>query len=378
MLAALVTAAGLIGALTLPVPTGPREVGTVALHLVDRSRPEPWVAGRPYRELMVSVWYPAAGSRRLPYAPHMTRRAGEDFGQTVAPAMFGTKPGEVDWTGTKTHARYGAPVKGGKLPVVLFSPGFGAPRSVGTAIVEDLASRGYIVVSIDHTYEAAQVEFPGGRLERAKLPAQPDTADMLKALRTRVADSRFVLDQLDRLARGHNPDAARRRLPGGLPGALDLSRTGMIGHSMGGSTAAEATHDDPRVDAGVNLDGGHRGPVAQSGVAKPFLQMAAQPHTRESDASWRTFWERSTGWKRELRFTGAEHYSFTDLQTLGPQVPGVPEARLRGLLGTIDPERSLAAQRAYAAAFFDLHLKGRQTPLFDAPSAEHPDVELIP
>ncbi|SEG20076.1 Platelet-activating factor acetylhydrolase, isoform II [Nonomuraea solani] len=358
---------------TLPPPAGKYPVGTVALHLVDRSRPDPWVAGRAYRELMVSVWYPARRKAGLPTAPYMSPLAAADFGRTLA-------PGEVDWAGATTHSQEGAPMDrtGGRLPVVLYSPGFRVPRTFGTTVVEDLASRGYVVVSVDHTYETAQVEFPGGRLERTDFTAEWTAEDMSKAVDVRVDDMTFVLDQLARLNLGHNPDADRRRLPAGLRGGLNLSRIGALGHSMGGSSALQLAHDDRRVDAGVNLDGGHRGPVAQTGLAKPFLQMAAESHTRASDPTWQSLWDRSTGWKRELRFTGAEHISFSDAQALVPQYAEKLNVDASGLIGTIDPSRSLAAQRAYSAAFFDLHLKKRGTLLFDRPSPRHPEVTLIP
>src|SRR5690242_9442209 len=55
--------------LTLPEPTGPHRIGTVALHLTDRSRPDPWVPEEVVRELMVQVWYPARDVRRFPRAP---------------------------------------------------------------------------------------------------------------------------------------------------------------------------------------------------------------------------------------------------------------------------------------------------------------------
>ena len=53
----------------LPGPTGPFPVGTVPLHLVDRSRPDPVAGPGRHRELMVSVWYPARDVARFPRAP---------------------------------------------------------------------------------------------------------------------------------------------------------------------------------------------------------------------------------------------------------------------------------------------------------------------
>ncbi|GAA3107158.1 alpha/beta hydrolase family protein [Streptosporangium carneum] len=371
--------------LSLPAPTGGHPIGTVALHLVDRTRPDPLVRSKPHRELMVSLWYPAKKAPNLPLAPQMSRRAAADWDKRSAPPM-GVKPGTVDWAATPTHARVGAPVdrRAGGLPVVVFSSGDGGPRTLGTVLVEELASRGYLVVSVDHTYEADQVEFPGGRVERAVPLPKKLTEDVVARLldkhsKARLADMRFVLDQLAGLSRGRNPDAESTPLPAGLPGSADLTRVGMLGQSMGGSVAAQLLHDDSRVDAGVNLDGGYVGPVARTGVAKPFLQMASESHTRRTEPTWKSFWDASTGWKRELRLIGARHGSFTDLQALLPQLTGELKSPLAAeFVGTIDPTRSISAQRAYVTAFFDRHLRGRPTRLFDGPSRRHPEVRLVP
>ncbi|MEV4060847.1 alpha/beta hydrolase family protein [Nonomuraea dietziae] len=369
LLAVSLTPAG-SATLTLPEPDGPYAVGTVAMRLVDRSRPDPLVRSKPYRELMVSLWYPAEHTGQVP-APHMAPLAAADWDRRSAPPM-GIPKGTVNWAATATHARPGAPGDGraGNLPVVLFSSGDGGPRTLGTTLVEDLASRGYLVVTVDHTYEADQVEFPGGRLVRAlPLPSKLTPRVLAKLLaqhnKARLADMRFVLGQIGGL-----------RLPGGLRGAADLARVGVLGQSLGGSVAAQLAHDDARVDAGVNLDGAYVGSVAKTGVAKPFLQMAAQTHTRENEPTWKSFWRASRGWKRELRFKGAAHGSFTDLQALLPQIPG--KTPFGDFVGTINPQRSVAAQRAYIAAFFDLHLANKPTRLFEAPSERFPEVSLIP
>ncbi|MCP2261590.1 Alpha/beta hydrolase family protein [Streptoalloteichus tenebrarius] len=368
--------------LALPAPTGPHQVGKVDLHLVDRSRPDPWVEGRPYRELMISVWYPARHADHHPVAPHLSPGAAADLDRNDVERYFGVPSGSVDWAGTRTHAHVGAPVdrRGGPRPVVLFSSGFQSPRTFNTVLVEDLASRGYVVVTVDHTYDAMQVEFPGGRIERGRASGE-NPADVETAFTTRVADTRFVLDQVAALDQGRNPDVDGARLPVGLRGALDLSRVASAGFSLGGAAAAQVTHDDRRVVAGVNIDGRMYGSVVEAGLDRPFLLLANEQHTRERDTSWASFRKAQRGWVRELNFAGAAHISFSDVQALLPQFAtrlGVPADRVATLIGTIDPGRSLAAQRAYLTAFLDLHLRQRPTSLFDGPSPAHPDVRLVP
>ncbi|WP_083959467.1 alpha/beta hydrolase family protein [Streptoalloteichus hindustanus] len=367
--------------LTLPAPTGPHKVGRADLHLVDRSRPEPWVEGRPHRELMVSVWYPAHHTPYHPVATHMAPAAAADFAGDAA-RYFRVPAGSIDWAATKTHARVGAPVdrRGGPRPVVLFSSGLQSVRTLGSVLVEDLASRGYVVVTVDHTHEAPQVEFPGGRIERGRVSVE-DRAQVEKAFQVRVADTRFVLDQITALNAGHNPDVDGARLPLGLRGALDLSRVAATGFSLGGAAAAQVTHDDPRIDVGVNLDGRFYGSVVGANLDRPFLLVANESHTHGTDPTWPAFRAAQRGWVRELSFAGAAHISFSDVQSLLPQFAtrlNVPGDLVTALIGAIDPRRSLAAQRAYLAAFLDLHLRGRSTTLFDGPSPAHPDVRFVP
>jgi hypothetical protein len=79
-------------------------------------------------------------------------------------------------------------------------------REPGTGLVSDLASRGYVVVTMDDTYEAAEVEFPNGRIAAPR-------GNQFLADSVRIADTRFVLDELARLRSGANPDAQQRALP---------------------------------------------------------------------------------------------------------------------------------------------------------------------
>jgi dienelactone hydrolase len=395
---------------TLPQPTGPHAVGRTTLHLIDYDRRDPWKPNRA-RELMATVTYPARRAERYPRSRWFSPAVADDLEGSLSQPPTNLGPGSVDLTRAVSHSRAGAPAarppgrRARGWPVVLFSPGFGTSREQNTAQIEDLASRGYVVVAFDHTYEAPVVEFPDGRVARQVPEAQSSDPKVLmvlfkRAIDARVADTRFVLDLLAELDRGRNPDAERRRLPAGLRGALDLSRLGMFGYSYGGYTAGEAMVHDRRIDAGVNLDGSMAhgfglsedwpylpGEVVRRGLDRPFMLFGNDGHNHLAgeafpvgDPSWRDFWSNQRGWKLDISLRQSEHGSFQDLQIAGPQIAAALDlspTTFEPLIGTIDPDRSIAAQRAYLAAFFDLHLRQRDNQLLDGPSPAYPEIEFV-
>ena len=152
---------------------------------------------------------------------------------------------------------------------------------------------------------------------------------------------------------------------------------------------------DPRIDAGVNLDGSMAyrmskrqfGEVVSRGLDRPFMLIGAgasggatRPHTHLYAPDWQRFWTNSKGWKLDLYMPEGEHFTFTDYQTVAPQLQRkvfLPGAVTRVALGTVDAQRSLATQRAYIAAFFDQHLRGVEQPLLRGPSPLHPDIDFV-
>jgi predicted dienelactone hydrolase len=360
-------------ALTLPAPTGKHQVGTVALHLVDPTRTDPLVPGNQPRQLMVSIWYPAAHTKGYPAAPYMPAAELAHFeaglGIPSGAATIGATAGHLD-----------APVDrhGGPHPVILYSPGSREDRQLGTAQVEQLASDGYIVVTIDPTHDAGEVEFPDGTLALSTLPTQISDAFRTKLIDLRAADAGFVISRLAAIDHGHNPSVEHTPLPAGLKGTLNLSRIGMFGHSDGGATAATAMHDDPRIKAGLDMDGTLYGPVATSGLHRPLLLLSAED--LGNDATWNTFLAHSTGWKRWLRLAGSQHLSFTDAEAAYPQLGpllGIPSTTVAQLIGTLDPTRSITVQRTYIEAFFDRYLRHRPSPLLDGPSPAYPEMQFL-
>ncbi len=357
--------------LSLPAPSGPFRIGTVSLHLVDRSRADPYVPAQHTRQLMISIWYPARSQPGRPTAAYMPAAAAAHYA-----VQHGMPPSAV--AGLRTHAEQDAPALphlSGR-PLVVFSPGLGLNRSSATALVEQWASEGFIVVTIDHTHDAAEVQFPDGHLELGTLPGPGHEAQMLAV---RVADERFVLDQLDVLHHGRDPDADHHPIPANLAGALDLCHIAVVGHSFGGATAAETAYEDHRVTTGVDLDGDLYGPVVDHGLDRPFLLMSSEANDRVKDPAWATFWTHLRGPHLDLKLDHAGHFSYTDaslfLTELGLLQQAPPDA-IEQLFGTIDPVRAITVQRAYLDAWLHATLQHRPQSLLIGPSPRYPEIEF--
>jgi dienelactone hydrolase len=346
-------------ALYLPEPTGPSPVGTTSLWLTDTSRPDPWAAGVNARELMVSLWYPATSpdGRRARY---MTPAESEL--QLTSRDITGVPPDALSTV--RTHAAVDATPAGSAraLPLAVLSPGFTSPRSTLTALAEDLASHGYVVVGLDHTYESFATAFPDGRVTTCLARQAPRRGPRFweKVVTGRAADVRFVLGQLT---------GARPAWPGA--GLIDPSRIAMAGHSIGGAAAIAAMLADSRVRVGIDMDGTIPVPIPDHGLSRPFMLLGKQanytPGSEGAVTTWERAWNLMTGWKRWLLVAGAVHASFTDLGLLADQF-GID------IGASISGARSLDITRAYVRAFFDQHLRGRPQALLDQASPRYPEV----
>ncbi|WP_328864057.1 alpha/beta fold hydrolase [Streptomyces virginiae] len=332
--------------LRLPAPTGPYPVGAQVLRLVDRSRNDPWEPGIGIRELMVTVLRPAVPGRGFPRVPQLTPGAAAEFAvlaHLVRPHLPATG---VDWAATRTHARAGAPPLSGRRPVLIYSPGGGDARTMGSSLAIDLASCGWTVITVDHPGDASEVEFPDERPGRDRirttvLRPDMDAATFRTVIDTRVADLRFVLD------------------------TLGLDRVGVYGHSAGGTAAAQALHEDRRIAAAVNLEGyldqmdGELLPVARQGTDRPLL-LAGTDGFRDArlDRSWAALLaHQGPVTRRQLDDTA--HWVFTDYAALVPQLhkAGLMTAAGRAaMVGRAYPCVTVPAVRDLVRSFFARHL----------------------
>ncbi|MFD0568098.1 alpha/beta hydrolase family protein [Kitasatospora gansuensis] len=276
-----------------------------------------------------------------------------------------------------TSAHVGAPVlrSGRRLPVLVYSHGARSHQGDHTVMVQELASHGYAVVTIAHQYDT-YTEFPDGRVA---VPSDDRQAPTLPG--DFAADLRFVLDCVEQLAAGCNPDVDRRRLPAGLLGSLDPDRIGAFGWSKGGTATACAALADERIRAGLSLDAPMQmNPPLAGDLHRPFMMMSAH-FTRATDPAAAAFWSHLRGWRLDIQAQGAVHISYGDNEALFAQVAklfGWSGEQLQDVIGTLDPDQAMRIQQAYPLAFFDEHLRHRRRPLLDGPSPAFPAVTFLP
>jgi len=343
------------GSATAPRPSGPNSVGTRVMRLQDPMRDDPILENGTKRELMVRFWYPASlGQAPCTLAEYTPAAVWNYFSSLM----------QIPLPTVTTNSCLNAPVADGAHPVVVFTHGYTGTFTDYTYIFEDLASRGYIVASVNHTYEATAVAFPDGRFVHSGFGSHlgnsllEDDQALALALTVRVDDLRFLAGELERLNAERGPFA----------GKLDTGKFAVAGHSMGGLAASLGVGRDRRFKVGIILDV-HDGEVPDAVVktiATPVMIMASgRKQWTENECS---LWRHLAGPRFAVNLEGAEHLTTSDAVWLA-----------RGAIktGTMGPDKAVAAVRDYIAAFLDTNLRGSEPgTLLTGPSLDYPDAAV--
>jgi dienelactone hydrolase len=382
----------------LPEPDGEYAVGMRRFELTDEAR-RGVMANDPNEPRVIPgyVWYPAIegthGTR-----PYLTPAEIADQGRAMA-RNFGYGTAELDGlSSVMAHSVEGAPpAQGHAFPVLIFSHGYECYPAQNTALLEQLASHGYVVFSIAHPHDAADLRSSTGTL----LPTiRADKRDPLFASVRRTLtggadhDARTVAlrDYAEALSRDRIGTSfaawrddtlfAVRAIEGGrvpltltsVLKAADTQRLGLVGMSFGGATAAASCRLIPQCRAAINLDGGNYDPALfNASVERPLLLMmsdwvnlptpgrAADPAFHHNDYAYEP-------WLRagldpnvvRLRLEGIRHMGYTDLILL---MDG-PEHAAR--FGTVEPRMAVDTIANVSLAFLNRYLKqGNPTALDD-------------
>lgn len=367
--------------IVFPEPTGNYPVGQVNFAFTDPAREEGFTeSADDQREIAVTVYYPAAPDADAEPAPYIPEAALRDFanGIGIPPMVFSM---------FAANSYDAAPAAEGTFPVLLFSPGLGTPNALYTSLMQEVASHGYIVASVSHTYSVGATIFPDGRVVLGSEAGSDLSSDERRdaVFAVWVADQLFTLEQLQTL----NTDDPI------LAGTMDFERIGSFGHSFGGATAAEAAYEDPRIDAAIIMDGSVWGAVADAGLPQPLLlmrstemptltneQLEAAGVTREefeaemaaSTAQWDILLEQSSN-AYYFVLEGSAHMTYaTDLPLAAAGALSfmlTPE-----VVGSIDGVRAYEIISAYVVSFFDQYVKGEDVTTLDSLAANYPEVSF--
>lgn len=326
-------------------------VGRQFINLIDPSRSEK----RGHRELAVWVYYPTKSIEPKEFELVLPQSEWRTHYRPFLEKKLGI-PAAKALTELTTRARTDAPgaVTPGGFPVLLFAPGAGWLPTDYSSIIEDLVSRGFVVLAFASEPLSPVVQITDGRLlEGGKV--SESTYGLVGA------DFLFLRGQLEAL--NQNPHLH-------IKGNLDLSKIGTFGHSIGGAAAVLAAARDEKIRASINLDGDFAGDALYATAGTPVLYVTTEPP--QVDGAPIEKWDedqsetrRKNVWAKIHAFTQAAvrvriahmfHSNFQDAALLPPT--SMPENLRRSRFGSIEGSRGLTITTELIARFFETHLNG--------------------
>lgn len=307
--------------------TGEYQIKREDCFYTDTSRLETYADDGSYRELPVSFWYP---------------------------------------TGCKEIQ---------SCPLVVFSHGSFGTKDSNVTLYRELASHGYVVCSIDHTYQCFSTKLSNGKTVRVSgtfmkeiatdSPQDKPEQSLLhfeKWMNIHTGDINFVLDTVIEKASGESGELS-------VYGLIDISCICVMGHSLGGSAALGVGRQRNDITAVISLeapflcdiqgiDDNSNFIFEQSKYPVPILNVysdASWKHLRE----WKQYEENSRLLDMEsndiqnVYLSSIGHFSLTDLSLSSPFLTFI----LDGFKTNNEPEETLKKINEVCLEFLDSHLK---------------------
>jgi hypothetical protein len=360
----------------IPNPSGPYAIGTSIYEMNDASRQELYSGVDEPRRFMIQVWYPAEISPTDIRAPWMTNAA--IFAPAIAnfihmPAYFLDHLALVEIPAYQ-NAKLADAEK--PFPVILFSHGWKGFNAQNTGQALELASHGYVVIGVQHTYGAITTVFPDGSIAANNpnaLPVDEDDPNYEVIARKLVdqwaGDMAYVLDQLE----GPGNEAGDF-----FNSHLDFSRIGVYGHSTGGGAAIQFCGTDLRCKAVLGMDPFMRpvsAKVLANGLSHPSFFMFSQSWADNVDSKnnqlFNQFYPNVTNNLGVIVIIGTKHYDFSDLPLLSPIAPQL------GLKGPLNGKRVTQIVDTYLLDFFEMALMDGASNLFEGTFRDYSEIRKL-
>jgi len=277
---------------------GKYAVATHSLILSDQSRIEPFEKDSiENRKIQIRFFYPTSAE--------INRHSNSNKLPVIAEGAWQYLIGHQQFSGKKLrydnyrNARWNISldqkiaVEQPSYPVLVFSHGYGYSAEYYSAMSAELASKGFIVVSINHTYGANPSDMGNNDLVWAKPLSKESTGAYLPIWSD---DQLFVIDQLE-LING-NPNSLFYQ-------KLDLANLGIFGHSYGGAASYYSASRDQRIKAVIDIDGTIFD-YEDRYISQPFAFILSKNHHPKFNFS------NAGNIAYELRLPSFEHASFSD------------------------------------------------------------------
>jgi dienelactone hydrolase len=353
-----------------PKPTGAYAVGTQVIQLTDTKRNDV-ETGTP-RKLVMQAWYPIAGTLDKPTSLYTYEMLKVLKKQCAESGLAKDQINQLDLI--RTYAIPNAQVLKNKssYPVVVFAHGNATVRGQYSSLCEDIASHGYIVFMVMHTYMTSLTRFEDGT--ETQILRKPGIQSFLDC----PDDIEFMIN------------SAQNGAFKNLTDCCDFKNIGIVGHSLGGIMASHICRQDSRVKAGISLDGPLYGPGAAKPFYKPFMFMiaptfyeqfgdegglAAADMTKDEFAkSLETFCKANGSGSYKVLLKNAEHCTFGDdvlLSGIFKKIFKTDDIKMT--TGTIDGIKATEIIRTYICNFFDKYLKGQSSQLLEGKDKKYSD-----
>ncbi|MCK5774711.1 MAG: hypothetical protein KAH25_00960, partial [Bacteroidales bacterium] len=334
------------------------------------------------RRIYVKIWYPAMNTQGM--IPDLYL---QNYSAELIHGIFQSKDFSEEWLAeikkqrTNSYPNADLDTSKEQFPMIVFTPGyyFGMAE-LYSAYMEELASHGYIVCSVNHPYEQPYISFPDEDIYIKKKRTQWAYLQLVfanwfhfrnteskekiekttryyhkmlhrfnKALDYWVDDTKFFLDYLETHARAHTNNVVK---------AIDMDRIGGLGQSFGGAVIGQLCLRDERVKAGINLDCFQFGDVIDEPLKQPLLliQSDYQPTWNMGNT---INYEHNKGDFLLLHLNKASHFVFSD----GAVLPYNTKDFENRMIGEVDGSFLLEITNNYMLDFFNHYLNDTKADL---------------
>ncbi len=375
-----------------PEPTGEYGVGTKYYLFEDPGRKSIYDDHKSgnYR-ITVQVWYPAEEPDSSPIY-YQTRASS-----TCIASIFNL-PGFVmhylSKIKTNSYFETKPSVNVIPYPIIFYSPGGTGWINQYSAVNEDLASYGFVVVSVGHEStepflrdnigDVIPLNLFNDYAQAINRELYSEAVENIKGqiINCQIPENKYELHKELNMAQPLNVEDVKIRaeniyhITGLLPeinkdlsDIIDTSAIGIFGFSKGGAVAGEVCVNNKNVKAGINLDGFMYGDIVEKPIPCPFMfihSVSSDPKAYINDY----FFNKTKADAFMLKISGTTHANFGDLSLFGGLFKD------RGILGPINGERAVELQRKYILAFFNKYLKEIDDDLLNNDSQVFNEIEL--